>query len=63
METVHQIPEQYTLKRWSADAKDGVVTDDNGEQLRENCHAPLSLRYSILCHEAINVATTGASSI
>ena len=63
MENVHQIPEKYILKRWSANAKDRVVTDDNGEQLRENCHTLLTLRYSILCHEAINVATTGASSI
>nr|DAD47716.1 TPA_asm: hypothetical protein HUJ06_017653 [Nelumbo nucifera] len=55
---VHYIPPQYILNRWTKDAKCGAVVYQKGEQLQVGSQ----VRYSNLCHQAINVAIKGASS-
>ncbi|GAB4861494.1 hypothetical protein Ancab_036694, partial [Ancistrocladus abbreviatus] len=36
-------------------AKSGAILDEKGKELQADCHMPLTLRYSNLCREAINI--------
>ncbi|KAF9626387.1 hypothetical protein IFM89_033206 [Coptis chinensis] len=60
---VLNLPEKYVLKRWTKDAKSGSVTTKDGEEMVDDCHASVTIRFSQLCREAINIATKGASSV
>ena len=51
---IFQIPPQYILKRWTKSAKDGVVEDDNCEEIGDNNDSSLSSSKRKLMHKALN---------
>ncbi|XAR60253.1 hypothetical protein NMG60_11033535 [Bertholletia excelsa] len=51
------LPSHYILKRWTRNSKSGVGSDD---QLEIQGQESLTLRYNILCREAIKYAEDGA---
>ena len=54
-QTIFEIPPRYILKRWMRSAKDGVVEDDNGEEVADNSDGPLSLCKRKLVCKALKV--------
>jgi hypothetical protein len=54
---IFQIPSQYVLKRWTKYAKDGVVEDDNCEEIGDKNDSSLSLCKRKLMHKAFNLIT------
>eukprot|EP00262_Sarcandra_glabra_P010905 TRINITY_DN2653_c0_g1_i1.p1 TRINITY_DN2653_c0_g1~~TRINITY_DN2653_c0_g1_i1.p1 ORF type:complete len:655 (-),score=74.16 TRINITY_DN2653_c0_g1_i1:26-1990(-) len=57
------IPSHYILKRWTREAKSGVVLDDRGIELEGNPRESLTMQYNNLRQEAIKYAKEGAASI
>ncbi|KAF9602069.1 hypothetical protein IFM89_024836 [Coptis chinensis] len=56
-------PEKYVLKRWTKDAKSGSVTTKYGEEMLDDYHVSVTVRFSQLCRKAVHIATKGASSL
>lgn len=56
-QNIFEIPPRYILKRWMRFAKDGVVEDDNGEEIADNSDRTLSLCKQKLMHRALKVIT------
>uniref|UniRef100_A0A2N9FI68 Protein FAR1-RELATED SEQUENCE n=1 Tax=Fagus sylvatica TaxID=28930 RepID=A0A2N9FI68_FAGSY len=54
---IFQIPPQYILKRWTKSAKDGVVEDDNCEEIGDKNDSSLSSSKRKLVHKALNFIT------
>ncbi|GMY38263.1 protein FAR1-RELATED SEQUENCE 5-like [Fagus crenata] len=54
---IFQIPPQYILKRWTKSAKDGVVEDDNCEEIGDKNDSSLSSCKRKLMHKALNFIT------
>uniref|UniRef100_A0A2N9H879 Protein FAR1-RELATED SEQUENCE n=1 Tax=Fagus sylvatica TaxID=28930 RepID=A0A2N9H879_FAGSY len=54
---IFQIPSQYVLKRWTKYAKDGVVEDDNCEEIGDKNDSSLSSSKRKLMHKALNFIT------
>ncbi|XP_022763840.1 protein FAR1-RELATED SEQUENCE 9-like [Durio zibethinus] len=57
------LPSQYVLKRWTRNAKTGVVLEDRASELPNNSGGSLSVRYNNLRQEAIKYIEEGAKSI
>ncbi|KAF6143952.1 hypothetical protein GIB67_017560 [Kingdonia uniflora] len=57
---IHEILSKYILARWTKDVKAGIVRDEVGKTILANCNANLSLRYNVLCAQAIKITTKGA---
>ncbi|KAJ0010859.1 hypothetical protein Pint_33977 [Pistacia integerrima] len=57
------LPSQYVLKRWTRNAKTGVVTDEPSSELANNARESLTVRYNNLRQEAIKYVEEGAKSI
>ncbi|KAJ7959449.1 Protein FAR1-RELATED SEQUENCE 5 [Quillaja saponaria] len=51
------IPNQYILKRWTREAKNGVVQDVEGRIVRENCNLDMTERYRMLCPKLVKLAS------
>ncbi|KAF9591785.1 hypothetical protein IFM89_007115, partial [Coptis chinensis] len=63
VEDVHKLPTHYVIKRWmDRDAKLGSVIDAHGEEMQADCHETVTIRYSKLCQEAVNIAAKGSTS-
>ncbi|KAF6144285.1 hypothetical protein GIB67_024512 [Kingdonia uniflora] len=54
---IHEIPSIYVLARWTKDVKAGIVRDEAGKIILENCNASLSLCYNELYAQAIKIET------
>ena len=59
---VQNLHSQYMLKHWTRDAKIGAIFNDE-KPIQEGCQSHLTQRYNTLCHETIEVATEGSSSL
>ncbi|XP_043717518.1 protein FAR1-RELATED SEQUENCE 5-like [Telopea speciosissima] len=57
---VHNIPTQYILKRWMRDVKSEPLVNDQGEEVRFGCYNLMSIRYSNLYCEVLNIASKAA---
>ncbi|KAF9611549.1 hypothetical protein IFM89_032949 [Coptis chinensis] len=62
VEDVRKLPTHYIIKRWTRDAKLGSIIDAHGEEMQADCHETVTITYSKLCQEAINIATKGSTS-
>ncbi|XP_026384869.1 protein FAR1-RELATED SEQUENCE 5-like [Papaver somniferum] len=63
VENVQNLPSQHVLRRWTKDAKVGQVVFDQGEEIVVDCQDTVTVRYSKLCQDAINIAVKGSTSI
>lgn len=59
---LHYIPPQYISKRWTRDAKSGLVRDKGGNVVQANCNANVSLRHTEICRKALSFSMEGATS-
>ncbi|XP_058105724.1 protein FAR1-RELATED SEQUENCE 5-like [Magnolia sinica] len=59
---IFTIPPHYILKRWTKNAKSEVVLDQYGDEMQANCHERTTLRYNILCREALKFIEEAALS-
>lgn len=57
------LPSQYILKRWTINAKSGVVSDEHASELQNSSQDSLTMRYNNLRQEAIKYVEEGAKSI
>lgn len=57
------LPPQYVLKRWTRDAKTGVVLDEQVPEHTSSSHESLAVRHNNLRQEAIKYVEEGAKSI
>lgn len=57
------LPSHYILERWTRNAKSVVGLDRRGIAMQANCRKSPTLRYSVLCKQAIRCAEVGATSI
>lgn len=55
------LPSHYILKRWTRNAKSGPGLDDQAVELQ--AQESLTMRYNILCREAMRYADEGATSL
>lgn len=56
------LPSHYILKRWSRNAKSGVILDDHTTDLLNGGQESLTIRYNNLRREALKYADKGVSS-
>jgi len=54
------LPERYILKRWTRDARSGIVQDMHGKDIMENPKLDVALRYKNLCKMFISLASRAA---
>ena len=54
------LPERYILKRWTRDARSGIVQDMHGKDIVENPKLDVALRYKNLCKIFISLASRAA---
>ncbi|KAF8406756.1 hypothetical protein HHK36_008848 [Tetracentron sinense] len=57
------LPSHYVLKRWTRNAKSGIVLDDRALELPSNSRDSSTVRYNNLRQEAIKYVEEGAKSI
>lgn len=57
------LPSQYVLKRWTRNAKTGVVAEERPSELPNSSRESLTVRYNNLRQEAIKYVEEGAKSI
>ncbi|XXG68485.1 hypothetical protein AAC387_Pa06g1563 [Persea americana] len=57
------LPSHYILERWTRNAKSVVGLDRRGVAMQANCRKSPTLRYSVLCKQAIRCAEVGATSV
>ncbi|XP_026431393.1 protein FAR1-RELATED SEQUENCE 5-like [Papaver somniferum] len=62
VENVQNLPTQHFLKRWTKYAKFGPVVFDQSEEIVVDCQDMITVRYSKLCQDAINIAVKGSTS-
>jgi hypothetical protein len=58
---IKSLPAQYILKRWTREARSGIVTDSKGINIIENPMMEASLRYKFLSHRFLTLAQQAAS--
>lgn len=58
---IKSLPAQYILKRWTREARSGIVTDNKGINIIENPMMEASLRYKFLSHRFLTLAQQAAS--
>nr|CAE04392.2 OSJNBb0006L01.4 [Oryza sativa Japonica Group] len=58
---IESLPAQYILKRWTREARSGIVTDSKGINIIENPMMEASLRYKFLSHRFLTLAQQAAS--
>ena len=46
---IKHLPERYILKRWTRDARSGIIQDMNGREIVENPKLDATLWYKNLC--------------
>ncbi|KAK7307412.1 hypothetical protein VNO77_40452 [Canavalia gladiata] len=56
------LPSHYILKRWSRNAKSGVILDERTADLSNGARESLTIRYNNLRHEALKYVDEGVSS-
>ncbi|KAF7147936.1 hypothetical protein RHSIM_Rhsim03G0118100 [Rhododendron simsii] len=54
------IPERYILKRWTRDAKAGIVKDFKGREVEGDNKLKVTNRYRMLCPELVKLASRAA---
>lgn len=57
---IKQLPDHYVLKRWTREARHGVVHDISGRHVLENPKLDASRRYKFLSHKFISLASQAA---
>ncbi|KAK7252607.1 hypothetical protein RIF29_36681 [Crotalaria pallida] len=57
------LPSHYILKRWTRNAKSGVMLDDHTTDLLNGALDSLTIRYNNLRHEALKFVDKGVSSL
>jgi zinc finger SWIM domain-containing protein 3 len=57
---IKHLPERYILKRWTRDARSGIIQDMNGREIVENPKLDATLRYKNLCKIFIPLASRAA---
>lgn len=57
------LPSQYVLKRWTRNAKTGVLLDGHASELPSSTRESVTVRYNNLRQEAIKYVEEGAKSI
>lgn len=57
------LPSQYVLKRWTRNAKIGILSDERASELPNSSQESLTVRYNNLRQEAIKYVEEGAKSI
>ncbi|KAI3992063.1 hypothetical protein MKX01_014954 [Papaver californicum] len=57
------LPSQYALKRWTRNAKSGVVVNERAVELPNNSRESLTVRFNNLRQEAIKFVEEGAKSL
>jgi zinc finger SWIM domain-containing protein 3 len=53
---IKSLPTQYILKRWTRQARSGIVLDRNGKNVIENPKLDAMLRYRYFSHKLLNLA-------
>ncbi|KAF2929544.1 hypothetical protein DAI22_05g064401 [Oryza sativa Japonica Group] len=56
------LPPHYILKRWTQEARYGTIQDCRGRNIIENPKLAAILRYKVLSHKFVNLATEAANS-
>jgi zinc finger SWIM domain-containing protein 3 len=56
------LPPHYILKRWTREARSGTIQDCRGKNIIENPNLAAILRYKVLSHKFVNLATEAANS-
>lgn len=59
---VSTLPSNYLLERWTRNAKNRVVLDEQGIAMQANRRESVNLRYNNLCKQAIRCVEEGAAS-
>ena len=54
------LPERYILKRWTRDARSGIVQDIHGKDIVENPKLDAAIQYKNLCKMFISLASRAA---
>ncbi|XP_042495370.1 protein FAR1-RELATED SEQUENCE 5-like [Macadamia integrifolia] len=57
------LPSHYVLKRWTRNAKSGIVLDESALESSSNSRESLTVRYNNLRQEAIKYVEEGAKSV
>ena len=57
---IKHLPERYILKRWTRDARSGIIQDMNGREIVENPKLDATLWYKNLCKIFIPLASRAA---
>jgi len=62
---LHVIPEEYILRRWTKNAKNGLLQDEFVEDIQNPFLSQSSnvTRYNDLCRDAIRLSDKGSSSV
>lgn len=60
---VKELAPQYFLKRWSKDAKSGLIREDEGFSLQDDPKSSLQKRYSSLCCILYKIAARAAENV
>lgn len=63
MVDLRMLPEEYFLRRWTRNAKNGSQVDEQSSELKNSCQGSITSRYNDLCQDAIKCAERGATSI
>ncbi|KAF7834719.1 protein FAR1-RELATED SEQUENCE 5-like [Senna tora] len=54
---VKKLPDQYILKRWTKEARTGIIYDAKGNEIEDDSKLGRTLQYNSLCHELVNIAS------
>ncbi|OVA01030.1 zinc finger protein [Macleaya cordata] len=57
------LPSHYVLKRWTRNAKSGVVLEERASDLLISCRESATVRYNNLRHEALKYVDEGAKTM
>ncbi|KAK9112376.1 hypothetical protein Scep_019895 [Stephania cephalantha] len=57
------LPSHYILKRWTRNAKSGVVLEERPSDLLNSCRESHNVRYNTLRHEALKYVEEGAKTV
>ncbi|XP_026455137.1 protein FAR1-RELATED SEQUENCE 5-like [Papaver somniferum] len=63
VENIQNLPSQHVLKRWTRDAKSGTVVFDQDEEISADRRDAVTIRYSKLCQDAINIVVKGSTFV
>ncbi|KAF7802441.1 protein FAR1-RELATED SEQUENCE 5-like [Senna tora] len=54
---VKKLPDQYILKRWTKEARTGIIYDAKGNEIEDDPKLGRTLQYNSLCHDLDNIAS------